>query len=328
MSNNKTFLLTGLAGISWLALCAHANAAQEVRIATHVSAQSPLAKQAEMFAERIEERLPGEFDFELYPNGQLGKESALIDNLQLDTVEMVNVASGVMKVDDKLGFFDLPWLFEDRAHVQQAMADGLEDALVDTIEGSMSAKVLGIYENGFRHIINSSHPIEEPADLEGMKIRISGGDFRQQIFASLGAAPAKVAWGETFTAMQTGVVDGAEAATYGFYGQKMYEVQDFLSLTRHVYTPSFLLASPGFWDSLSDEQQAVFADVANDMRDDAYAQAAEIEQSNLDAMRSSLEINDVDLAAFREQVQSVYDDYVNRHGSDWLETVHQSADAE
>ncbi|WP_148253380.1 TRAP transporter substrate-binding protein [Aidingimonas lacisalsi] len=328
MSNNKTFLLTGLAGISLFALGAHADAAQEVRIATHVSAQSPLAKQAEMFAERVEERLPGEFDFELYPNGQLGKESALIDNLQLDTIEMVNVASGVMKVDDKLGFFDLPWLFEDREHVQRAMANGLEDALVDTIEGSMSAKVLGIYENGFRHIINSSHPIEEPADLEGMKIRISGGDFRQQIFASLGAAPAKVAWGETFTAMQTGVVDGAEAATYGFYGQKMYEVQDFLSLTRHVYTPSFLLVSPGFWNSLNDEQQTVFAEVANDMRDDAYSQAAEIEQSNLEAMRSALEINDVDLAAFREQVQSVYDDYVNHHGSDWLEIVRQSADVE
>lgn len=327
MINNKTLSLYSITGMGLLALSVHANAAQEVRIATHVSAESPLAKQVEMFAERIEERLPGEFTFELYPNGQLGKESALIDNLQLDTIEMVNVASGVLKVDDQLGFFDLPWLFEDRDNVRQAMAAGLEADLIEAVEDSMSAKVVGIYENGFRHIINSLRPIETPADLGGMKIRISGGDFRQQIFASLGAVPAKIAWGETFTAMQTGVVDGAEAATYGFYGQKMYEVQDYLSLTRHVYTPSFLLASPGFWDSLTEEQQAVFTEVADKMRDDAYAQAAEIEQANLDAMRESLEINEVDLTPFREQVQSVYDEYVDQYGSEWLELVQQTAES-
>ncbi len=327
MINNKTLSLYSITGMGLLALSVHANAAQEVRIATHVSAESPLAKQVEMFAERIEERLPGEFTFELYPNGQLGKESALIDNLQLDTIEMVNVASGVLKVDDQLGFFDLPWLFEDRDNVRQAMAAGLEASLIEAVEDSMSAKVVGIYENGFRHIINSLRPIETPADLGGMKIRISGGDFRQQIFASLGAVPAKIAWGETFTAMQTGVVDGAEAATYGFYGQKMYEVQDYLSLTRHVYTPSFLLASPGFWDSLTEEQQAVFTEVADQMRDDAYAQAAEIEQANLDAMRESLEINEVDLTPFREQVQSVYDEYVDQYGSEWLELVQQTAES-
>lgn len=325
MINNKTVSLSALAGMGLLALSVHAHAAQEVRIATHVSAASPLAKQVEMFAERIEERLPGEFTFELYPNGQLGKESALIDQLQLDTIEMANVASGVLKVDGKLGFFDLPWLFEDRENVQRAMAAGLEDELVATVEENMSAKVVGVYENGFRHIINSSHPIETPADLDGMKIRISGGDFRQQIFASLGAVPAKIAWGETFTAMQTGVVDGAEAATYGFYGQKMYEVQDYLSLTRHVYTPSFLLASPQFWDSLTDEQQAVFTEVADEMRDDAYAQAAEIEQSYLDAMRDSLKVNDVDLAPFRDKVESVYENYVDEYGDDWLELVRQTA---
>ncbi|WP_108447885.1 TRAP transporter substrate-binding protein [Halomonas sp. BN3-1] len=327
MINNKTVSLSSITGMGLLALSVHANATQEVRIATHVSAESPLAKQMEMFATRIEERLPGEFTFELYPNGQLGKESALIDNLQLDTIEMVNVASGVLKVDDKLGFFDLPWLFQDRENVQRAMAAGLEVALVETVEESMSARVVGVYENGFRHIINSSHPIEVPADLDGMKIRISGGDFRQQIFASLGAVPAKIAWGETFTAMQTGVVDGAEAASYGFYGQKMYEVQDYLSLTHHVYTPSFLLASPGFWDSLTEEQQSVFTEVADEMRDDAYAQASEIEQSNLDAMRDSLEVNDVELAPFRDSVKSVYENYVEEFGDTWLNLVRQTAES-
>lgn len=320
----KAIMIAGITGFGMFAVSSHAEP-REVRIATHVSAESPLAKQAEMFAERIEEKLPGEFKFQLYPNGQIGKESALIDNLQLGTIEMVNVASGVLKVDDKLGLFDLPWLFEGRDHVRRAMDAGLEDAITTDIEDNMDAHVVGIYENGFRHIINSRHPITTPEDLEGMKIRISGGGFRQQIFASLGAIPAKVAWGETFTAMQTGVVDGAEAAAYGFYGQKMYEVQDYLSLTKHVYTPSFMLASPSFWSSLTDEQRRVFDEVGVSMRDDAYAQAGEIEASNLDAMGDSLEINEVDIEPFRERVQSVYDDYAKEFGSDWLDLVYSTA---
>ncbi|MBZ9560101.1 MULTISPECIES: TRAP transporter substrate-binding protein [Modicisalibacter] len=324
MSFKKAVMLAGIAGVGVVALSAHAEP-REVRIATHVSAESPLAKQAEMFAERIEEKLPGQFDFAFYPNGQLGKESALLDNLQLGTIEMVNVASGVLKVDDKLGIFDLPWLFQGRDHVQRAMAAGLEDAITTDIEDNMDAHVVGIYENGFRHIINSQHPIRIPPDLEGMKIRISGGDFRQQIFASLGAVPAKLAWGETFTAMQTGVVDGAEAAAYGFYGQKMYEVQDYLSLTKHVYTPSFLLASPRFWSSLTDEQRRVFDEVGENMRDAAYAQAAEIEASNLEAMGESLEINEVDIKPFRDRVQSVYDDYSKQYGGEWLNLVYRTA---
>lgn len=324
MSFKKAVMLAGITGFGMVALSAHAEP-REVRIATHVSAESPLAKQAEMFAKRVEEKLPGQFDFEFYPNGQLGKESALIDNLQLGTIEMVNVASGVLKVDDKLGIFDLPWLFQGRDHVRRAMAAGLEDAITKDIEDNMDAHVVGVYENGFRHIINSLHPIRIPTDLEGMKIRISGGDFRQQIFASLGAVPAKLAWGETFTAMQTGVVDGAEAAAYGFYGQKMYEVQDYLSLTKHVYTPSFLLASPSFWSSLTDEQRQVFDEVGENMRDDAYAQAAEIEAANLEAMGDSLEINEVDIKPFRDRVQSVYDDYAEQYGGDWLNLVYRAA---
>ncbi|MEM9146261.1 MAG: TRAP transporter substrate-binding protein [Pseudomonadota bacterium] len=209
---------------------------REVRIASHVSEFSPLHAQSTLFAEAIEARLPSQFEFKLFPSGQLGKEKDLITNIPAGSREMINVASGVMKLDNM--------------------------------------KVIGVYESGFRHVINSERAVAEPFDLEGLNIRISGGKFRQQVFQNRGATPQKVSWDEAFTALQTGVVDGAEAATYGFYKQKHFEVAGFLSLTGHVYAPSFLVASNAFFGSLTPEQQVVFVEVGREIADAAYDASA------------------------------------------------------
>ena len=293
----------------------------EVRIASHVSALSPLHQQSQMFADEIEKRLPGQFEFKLFPGGQLGKEKALITNVKAGSIEMINVASGVLKLDKKLGLFDLPWLFSDRDHVKRAMKGGLEDAVRARLEETAGVVVIGVYENGFRHVINGKRSVVKPSDLKGLKIRISGGKFRQDVFQRMGATPQKVAWAETFTALQTGVVDGAEAATYGFYEQKHFEVAKYLSLTRHVYTPSFLLASKAFYDSLTAEQQQVFNEVGKAITETAYKTSAELEAGYFDEMKRTTEIVDVDLAAFQKATRPVYDSYVKSQGDAWLRLV-------
>ena len=181
--------------------------------------------------------------------------------------------------------------------------------------------VVGMYENGFRHVNNKARAIRTPADIKGLKIRISGGKFRQGVFASMGAIPTKVAWKEAFTAMQTGVVDGAEAAAYGFYEQKHYEVQKFLCLTGHVYTPSFLLASKSFWNSLDAEQQKVFKEVGETITAAAYDKSAALEKKYFGEMKSKLAINDVDLPAFQEATRPVYKNYIDSQGDDWVKLV-------
>lgn len=303
---------------------AHAEA-REVRIASHVSEFSPLHAQSTMFAAEIEKRLPGQFKFTLFPGGQLGKEKALMANVQAGSIEMINVASGVMKLDKKLGVFDLPWLFSDRAHVQRAMAGGLETAIRTRIEEVGGMKVVGVYENGFRHVINSQRPVKTPSDLDGLKIRISGGKFRQGVFRKMGATPQKVSWGETFTALQSGVVDGAEAATYGFYEQKHYEAAKYLAKTGHVYTPSFLLASNLFFKSLTAEQKKIFAEVGKSITQAAYEKSAELEQKYFKVMTSKMEINDVDLPAFQKATASSYDDYTSSQGDEYLKLIRAAA---
>jgi len=293
----------------------------EVRIASHVSALSPLHQQSQMFAEEIERRLPGQFDFKLYPGGQLGKEKALITSVKAGSLELINVASGVLKLDGKLGLFDLPWLFDDRAHVMRSMDQGLEQAIRRRLEEQAGVVVIGIYENGFRHVINKVKPVIRPEDFKGLKIRISGGKFRQGVFQQMGAQPQKIAWKETFTALQTGVVDGVEAATYGFYEQKQHEVTKNLSLTHHVYTPSFLIAAKGFFEGLTPEQQEVFRQVGRDITKRAYEGAAELEAKYFAAMKAGLAINEIDLAAFKEATAASFTDYRQKHGDDLLKLV-------
>ncbi|RXJ78070.1 C4-dicarboxylate ABC transporter substrate-binding protein [Arcobacter sp. F155] len=299
--------------------------AQEVRIASHVSALAPLYYQGKNFAEGVNSKVKKAYDFKLYPSAQLGKEKALITNLKAGSLEMIVVASGVLKLDKKLGIFDLPWLFNDRAHVQRAMNAGLYNEIKNTIEkDNKTIKVLGIYENGFRHIMNSKRAINTPKDLRGLKIRISGGKFRQDVFRKMGATPQKVAWKETFTALQTGVVDGVEAATYGFYGQKHYEVLKHLSITNHVYTPSFLLVSKKFFDSLSKEDQEIFEKVGKDITATQYDEAAVLEAKYFEDMKSKVQINNVDIGSFKEKVTRLYTNYEKRYGRDWLDIIEKT----
>lgn len=295
--------------------------AKEVRIASHVSETSPLYATAEMFAERIGKEFPEGFEFKFYPNGQLGKESALLDNLKLGSLEMAMVASGVLKLDNKLGVFDLPWLFNDRDHVQRAINGPFGKAVKERIESEQGLIVLGIYENGFRHVVNTKRAITKPEDMDGLKIRVTGSKFKRDGFSAMGADPVPIAWQETFTAIQQGVVDGAEAALYGFYGAKLYEITKHLSLTTHTYSPSFLLVSSQFWNSLDEKQQDTFRKVAADMSADAYQKAAELEQGYADKMKDQISINEVDLKPFQEKAASVYEGYVEEYGPEWVEMV-------
>jgi tripartite ATP-independent transporter DctP family solute receptor len=296
----------------------------EVRIASHVSEESPLYSQSTMFRDAIAKRFPDKFKFNFYPNGQLGDEKALIDNIKIGSLEMICVASGVLKLDKKLGLFDLPWLFKDRPHVQRAMKGGLFDAVVSRLEERQGFIVLGVYENGFRHVVNAKRPIRVPADMKGLKIRVTGSAYKRDGFVVSGANPVPVAWTETFTALQTGVVDGAEAALYGFYEIKLYEAAPYLSLTNHTYSPSFLIASKAFWDKLTPAEQKTFRDVADQITGPTYEAAAGLEDKYLVAMKKSAKVNEVDLDAFTKGTQSVFDKYTKAEGTDWLDLVNKA----
>lgn len=311
-----------IAAAAVLMCCTSAWAApRTIRIATHVSKVSPLYDQAQLFADEISKKLPGEFDFKIYPNGQLGKEDALINNAKLGSIEMIVVASGVLKLDGKLGIFDLPWLFKNYDQVEKLSKGSFGQAVKKRIEDKQNLVVLGMYASGFRQVINNRRPIVHPADMKGLKIRVTGSKYRREGFSQLGADPQPIAWTETFTAIQQGVVDGAEASIYAFYGAKLYEINKYISLTRHSYTPSFLIASPTFWASLSDQQKKAFREAAADITDKAYADAQSLDQRYLKKMKDDVKVNEVDSSAFQAKVKPVYQEYEKKYGSKWVDMI-------
>ncbi|EAU47260.1 TRAP transporter substrate-binding protein [Salipiger bermudensis] len=320
----QTLLATALAAL--VLLPGAALAQQVVRIAYVTAENSPQASQARLFAEQVEARLPGAFEFRFFPSAQLGNEQATLEQLQLGTLEMGNLVTPMTEADDRLGIFDLPWLFEDRAHVQRAITGDLKSEIVGAAEAGTSTKVLGIYENGFRHVM-SPVAITTPADMEGLKIRLPGGQVRQEVFRMLGANPTPIDWSEVYTALQTGVVDGAEAAAYGFAGSKLYQVSDHLSLTAHNYAPSFLVASQTFWSGLSDEAKTAFAEAAEVIIEPSFEEAATQDQIAIDEIATEAAVNEIDFIAFQAAVQPVYDDYIAENGSEWLDAI-RAAQAE
>jgi TRAP-type C4-dicarboxylate transport system substrate-binding protein len=157
--------------------------------------------------------------------------------------------------------------------------------------------------------------------MKGLRIRISGGKFRRDLFASFGANPTPTAWKETYTAIQTGVLDGVETATYALYDGKMYEVLPYMSLTNHVYTPSFLLTSKKFWGGLTSEQKKVFKDVGAEIRGAAYEFAAKLEGETLGKMKKHSKVNEIDFKAYQAATGHLYSQHVEAQGDKWLNLV-------
>lgn len=296
-------------------------AAEDIRVASHMADTSGIIAHAKIFADAVNERYPGKFNFKFYPSAQLGKETAIIGQTKAGTLEMVSVGSGPLKLDDRLGIFDLPWLFDSREHAIRAVKGDLGEAVRKIIEEDHNMVVLGIYEIGPRHVVNKVRPIVEPKDMEGMKIRATGSSYRLDGFKAMGANPVPVPWSETFTALQTGVVDGAEATHPGFYEAKLDEVTKYLSLTNHVWTPSFLLMSRDFFDELSEEEQKAFRQIGRDITDKAFAASAEIDEKFLDELRKTMEVNEVDIPAFVAKAKGVQDAYIKEFGDDWIKLV-------
>jgi tripartite ATP-independent transporter DctP family solute receptor len=171
-------------------------------------------------------------------------------------------------------------------------------------------KLLAVWENGFRHITNNVRPIVKPADLQGMKLRVPEGKWRVKMFQAYGASPSPMALSEVFVALQTGVMDGEENPLTQIYSSKFQEVQKYLSLTGHVYTPAYLAVGAKKFATLPPDVQATLAQVAKDTQPFVYEQAAKLDSDLLVKLKASgIKVNDADKDAFIAASKSVYEEF-------------------
>jgi len=170
--------------------------------------------------------------------------------------------------------------------------------------------VLAVWENGVRHITNNKRPIKSPADLAGIKLRVPEGKWRVKMFQAYGANPSPMKFSELFAALQTGVMDGQENPLTQIYSAKLQEVQKYLSLSGHVYTPAYLTVGTKHWQTLPADVRKVLADTAKETQAFVYQTAAHDEEELLGKLKQAgMQVNDVDKDAFVAASKSIYDEF-------------------
>jgi tripartite ATP-independent transporter DctP family solute receptor len=171
-------------------------------------------------------------------------------------------------------------------------------------------KILAVWENGYRHITNNKRPIKTPADLKGIKLRVPEGKWRVRMFQEYGANPSPMKFSELFTALQTGVMDGQENPLTQIYSAKLQEVQKFLSLSGHVYTPAYLTTGKRHYESLPADVRKILEDTAKETQAFVYATAGKADTELLEKLKQSgIQINEVDRDAFIAASKPIYEDF-------------------
>jgi tripartite ATP-independent transporter DctP family solute receptor len=203
----------------------------------------------------------------VYGSSQLGGDELMLQKIKLGTLEFALPSTVMSSQIDEFGLFEMPYLVRDREHMR-AIEDEVVWSDLAPLAEEEGYHMVAVWENGFRHVTNSARPIESPADLAGVKLRTPRGVWRVKLFQALGANPTPMALSEVFIALQTGVIDGQENPLAQIWGSKLYEVQEYLSLTGHVYTPGYVVASPAFWDGLPDDVRVILEEEARGTRPD------------------------------------------------------------
>jgi TRAP-type transport system periplasmic protein len=247
---------------------------------------SLFAASADEFARRANAKLGNKAKVVVFGSSQLGGDKELLQKLKLGTVDIALPSTVMSSESDLFGVFEMPYLVKDRAHMARIEKDVFWSKLAPEAE-KKGLKVIAIWENGYRHITNSKRPINSPADLQGIKLRVPEGKWRVKMFQTYGANPSPMKFSEVFTALQTGVMDGQENPFTQIYSAKFQEVQKFISLTGHVYTPAYVTVGAKKWESLPADVRKILEDTARETQAFVYDKAAKDDDDLLGKIKAA-----------------------------------------
>ncbi|QJQ95910.1 MULTISPECIES: TRAP transporter substrate-binding protein [Halomonadaceae] len=280
----------------------------EVRLG-HVGGPGSLFEiSANRFAELANERLEGVAEVNIYGNSQLGGDESMMTRLRLGSLDL-SIPSTIMSSEsEKFALFEMPYLIADREHMKRVRDEVVREDLYEAAQ-QRGFRILGVWENGFRQITNNRRPINTPEDLRGIKLRTPSGVWRIEMFRSYGAAPSPMALSEVFVALQTGAMDGQENPLIQTFSSRFHEVQEYLSISNHVYTPAYLIAGAS-WNRLPEEVREVLEEVALELEDFVLEQGQRLDEETLEQMREAgMQVNEVDFEAFFEASTPIYEKF-------------------
>ena len=252
---------------------------------------SLFAVASDEFARRANAELKGKVDVKVFHSSQLGSDEQMMRGVKVGAPEMFLPSTVMSTADEKFGVFEMPYLITSRAQMKKA-ADNKQ--LQTQLFGGLPAKglrVLGVWENGFRHITNNVRPIVKPDDLKGIKLRVPGGVWRVKMFKAYGGNPSPMPLAEVYSALQSGVMDGQENPFPQIAAAKIQEVQKFLSLSGHVYTPAFLVVGEDVWKKYPQDVQAGLSRIAWDMGDFARSEGERLDKELMATLAPPMKAN-------------------------------------
>lgn len=261
------------------------------------------------FAKRANVKLAGKAKVLVYGSSQLGGDKEMIQKLKLGTIDMALPSTVMSSEVDLFGMFEMPYIVKDRAHMARIEKEVFWPSIAPETE-KKGLKALAVWENGYRHITNNKKPITKPEDLQGIKLRVPEGKWRVKMFQNYGANPSPMKFSELFTALQTGVMDGQENPFTQIYSAKLQEVQKYLSLSGHVYTPAYLMVGTRRYNTLPADVRKVLEDTAKETQAYVYAEAIKAETDLLTKLKQSgMQVNEVDKDAFIAASKSIYEEF-------------------
>lgn len=280
------------------------------KLAHNLSEDQVVHKALTDFADDIESETDGEIKIDIYPNGELGEEKEALGQIKNGSIEMTKVSAGTLEsFNDIYKVFSIPYIFTDKDHYRNVMESDLMDDVYHSTEDDGFIG-LSYIDSGARSFYTKDKPIKKPEDLEGMKIRTMDSTTATKMMDELGGTATPMGYEEIYTSLQQGVIDGAESNPTALTEGKHGEVVDHFVNNEHTMIPDILVINKDVWDSLTDEQQEIFKEVANKNREKSSEMwEKEIEKSIDEAKEMGVEFHDVDKEPFIESVQPIHDEY-------------------
>lgn len=284
--------------------------------------QSLQFKTLEYMKAHLEEATDGVVTMELYHSSTLGDDLAILEGLQLGTVEMFCGTIGpAAQWSDAVKLFDLPFLFTSYEEVDALLDGPVGQEVLDSLKPAGMVGI-GYWENGFRQLTNSRRAVRTPADMDGLRLRTMPTPVPLATFRLLGANPTPMNFGEVFTALQQGVVDGQENPWETILANNFYEVQRYATNTGHVYSPFGVIFSEIFWDRLPEDYQEAVRDAVFAARDFNRTNARQAEQEIIEELSKYMDITILtpeEIVPFQEMTRPVYDQFAEEIGPELVQ---------
>src|SRR5579862_753274 len=280
----------------------------------------PTVVAVEDMGKKLAAATQGRLTIQMYPSMQLGGEKEAIEQAQVGAIQLARVSVGALgPVVDDLNVFNLPFLFRDTAHMEKVIDGPIGQALLAKVTDNPNTHLVGLcfMDAGARNMYDTKHPIKSIADLKGMKVRVMGNPMFVDMMNDLGGNGVPMGYDQVFSALQTGVVDGAENNPPSYVFDNHYQVAKFYTLTEHLIVPEILVFSRVTWDKLSKDDQALLTKLGREAQLDERKLWNEKEKDAFARMeKAGIQVVHIaDKTPFQKAVKPVWDKYGEKYAA-------------